>query len=193
VIDDCRRWLEIERQDPEALALPNVATEARFGRRYFTEQKGSLSMDEPIEIELDGRVLWLAGRIDRIDWSDDKTRFRVIDYKTGKVRSEKPGELQGGRMLQLPLYVLVGAQLLDTDPRGGEAAYVYPTRKGEFRTIPWTAADLAERGEDVQRILAGISRGDRQGRLHGRAMESRQGVSVLRLHGGVPASTRAVR
>ena len=164
VIDDCLRWLETERQDPATVALPNVATEARFGRRYFAEQKGSLSRDEPIEIDLNRRVLRLAGRIDRIDWSDDKTRFRVIDYKTGKVRSEKAGELQGGRMLQLPLYVLAGAQLLGTDPRGGEAAYVYPTRRGQFKTIPWTVADLAERGDDVQRILVGvleaIGRGD---------------------------------
>lgn len=123
VIDDCLRWLEVEREDPDTVALPNVATEARFGRRYFAEQKGRLSRDEPVEIRLNGRLLRLAGRIDRISWNDDKTRFRVIDYKTGRVRSEKPGKLQGGRMLQLPLYVLAGAQLLGADPRGGEAAY----------------------------------------------------------------------
>ena len=156
VIDDCLRWLEMERGDPSTVALPNVATEARFGRRHFAEHEGPLSRDEPIEIELGARVLRLAGRIDRINWNDERTRFRVIDYKTGKVRSEKPGELQGGRMLQLPLYVLAGAQLLGTDPSGGEAAYVYPTRRGEFRTIPWTGADLATRGEDVNRILVGI-------------------------------------
>jgi RecB family exonuclease len=164
VIDDCLRWLETERQDPDTVELSNVATEARFGRRYFAEHEGALSRDEPIEIELNEAVLRLAGRIDRINWNDDKTRFRVIDYKTGKVRSEKPGELQGGRMLQLPLYVLAGAQLLGTDPVGGEAAYVYPTRRGEFRTIAWTAGDLAARGDDVKRILVrileAIARGD---------------------------------
>jgi len=156
VIDDCLRWLEAEREDPSTVALPNVATEARFGRRSFAEQTGPLSRDEPIEIELGGRVLRLAGRIDRISWNNERTRFRVIDYKTGKVRSEKPSELQGGRMLQLPLYVLAGAQLLGADPSGGEAAYVYPTRRGQFRVIPWTAADLAERREDMKRILVGI-------------------------------------
>ena len=57
----------------------------------------------------------------------------MIDYKTGKVRDEKPAQLQGGRMLQLPLYVLAGAELLGLDPGAGEAAYVYPTRRGEFQ------------------------------------------------------------
>jgi RecB family exonuclease len=164
VIDDCLRWLERERQDPDTIALPEVATEARFGQRWFGEQKGSLSRDEPIVIELNGRTFALAGRIDRINWNADKTRFRVIDYKTGKLRSEKPGVLQGGRMLQLPLYVLAGAELLGTDTRGGEAAYAYPTRRGQFRTIPWTGEDLAQRQSDLVRVLTGIldaiARGD---------------------------------
>ena len=80
----------------------------------------------------------MAGRIDRVTWDHDPpTRFRVIDYKTGKVRDDKPAQLQGGRMLQLPLYVLAAAQLLGVDPDAGEAAYVYPTRRGEFRTVAW--------------------------------------------------------
>jgi ATP-dependent helicase/DNAse subunit B len=163
VIEDCLHWLEHERDDPNTRALPEVATEARFGRPYFGEQRGALSTDEPITIELNGDSLLLAGRIDRINWNEDKTRFRVVDYKTGAVRGEKPGELQGGRMLQLPLYVLAGAELLGADPRGGAAAYVYPTRRGQFRTIDWSGEDLAERHDDVLRALEGIRTGIARG------------------------------
>lgn len=164
VIDDCLQWLDREREDPLTRTLPNVACEARFGRRWPGEQRGDLSRDEPIELEVDDHHLRLTGRIDRINWSDDRRRFRVIDYKTGRVRSERSGELQGGRMLQLPLYVLAGAALLGADPRGGEAAYVYPTRRGEFKTVEWSGEDLAERHDEVLALLGAvleaIARGD---------------------------------
>jgi ATP-dependent helicase/nuclease subunit B len=164
VIDDCLRWLELESEDPRTVTLPMGACEARFGPRYSGEQVGALSRDEPIEIVLDGRKLSLSGRIDRITWDRADTRFRVVDYKTGKVRDERSAQLQGGRMLQLPLYVLAGAQLLGIDPGGGEAAYVYPTRRGEFKTVEWTGGELAERHDDVlsvlNGVLDGIGRGD---------------------------------
>ena len=50
-----------------------------------------------------------------------------------KVRDEKPAQLHGGRMLQLPLYMFAGAELLGLDPAAGEAAYVYATRRGEVQ------------------------------------------------------------
>jgi ATP-dependent helicase/nuclease subunit B len=164
VIDDCLRWLELEREDPRTAMLPVGACEARFGSRHSGEQAGELSRDEPIEILLGDRKLSLSGRIDRITWDRAKTRFRVIDYKTGKFPKEHSSQLQGGRMLQLPIYVLAGAQLLGIDPSGGEAAYVYPTRRGEFKTIEWTGAQLAERHDEVVSLLGGvldgIGRGD---------------------------------
>jgi ATP-dependent helicase/nuclease subunit B len=165
VIEDCLRWLEVERQDPLTRALPLVKCEARFGRRHPGEADDELSRDQPIAIELGDRKLLVSGRIDRLNWdAQPPTRFRVIDYKTGKVREEKPAQLQGGRMLQLPLYVLAGAELLGIDASAGEAAYVYPTRRGGFRTIGWEAAQLGERHGDVIGLLAaivdGIARGD---------------------------------
>ena len=103
VIVDCLRWLLVERDEPTIRQLPLGACEARFGPRYPGEEAGTLSRDEPIEVDVGGRTLRLAGRIDRITWdAEPPTRFRVIDYETGKVRDEKPAQLQGGRMLQLP-------------------------------------------------------------------------------------------
>jgi RecB family exonuclease len=165
VVEDCLRWLEIEQQDPLTVRLPLAASEARFGPPNPWDQPGTLSMDEPIEITAGGRTLSVAGRIDRINWDrQPPTHFRVVDYKTGRVRDEKQAELQGGRMLQLPLYVFAAAQLLEVSPAVGEAAYVYPTRRGEYRTVAWEASQLAERHSDLSALLEamldGIDRGD---------------------------------
>src|SRR6476646_3742450 len=126
--------------------------------------EGTCEMPFATEITLDGLALRLRGRIDRVVWDEARTRFRVVDYKTGRVRDEKSGRLLGGRMLQLALYVLAGSELLGIDASAGEAAYVYPTRRGEFRTVEWTGAQLAERRAELtgllEAVVGGIGRGD---------------------------------
>ncbi len=163
LIEDCVRWLHQEREDELTRSLPLVAVEARFGQRIAGEKQGSLSRAEPIEIELASGKLRLHGRIDRVNWDRDRTRFRVVDYKTGKKYAEKSGELQGGRMLQLPLYVLAAAQLLGIDATAGGAAYVYPTRKGDFHVVDWTPAELAARQADVLALIDAIVTSARRG------------------------------
>jgi RecB family exonuclease len=163
VIEDCVRWVSEERGDPLTRSLELGACEARFGNRFPGERAGELSRDDPIEIALPGHLLRLVGRIDRITWDRERTRFRVVDYKTGRVRDERSGRLQGGRMLQLPLYAIAGGALLGIDPRHGEAAYAYPTRRGGFKTVTWSPADLQSRQDEVlaliDAILDGIERG----------------------------------
>lgn len=161
--EDCVRWLGHEREDELTRALPMVAVEARFGQRMTGEKQGSLSQADPIEIELASGSLPLNGRIDRVNWDAKRTRFRVVDYKTGGKYAEKSAELQGGRMLQLPLYVLAAAKLLGIDPRAGSAAYVYPTRKGEFQVVDWKPEDLAARHDEVLALLDAIVTSARQG------------------------------
>jgi ATP-dependent helicase/nuclease subunit B len=163
LIEDCVRWLEHERQDELTRALPMVAVEARFGQRMTGEKQGSLSQTEPIEIELASGALALHGRIDRVNWDAKRSRFRVVDYKSGRRYAERSGELQGGRMLQLPLYVLAAAKLLGIDPSAGAAAYVYPTRKGEFRVVDWKPEELAARHAEVLALLDAIVTSARRG------------------------------
>ena len=156
LIEDCVRWLDHERDDELTRALPLVAVEARFGQRMTGEKQGSLSQTEPIEIELPSGTLRLHGRIDRVNWDPGRSSFRIVDYKSGRRYAEKSGELQGGRMLQLPLYVLAAARLLGIDPSAGAAAYVYPTRKGDFQVVDWKPEDLAARHADVIALLDAI-------------------------------------
>ncbi len=163
LIEDCVRWMQQERGDELTRALPLVAVEARFGQRMSGEKQGSLSQTEPIEIELPSGTLTLHGRIDRVNWDRERSSFRVVDYKTGRRYAERSGELQGGRMLPLPLYVLAAAKLLGIDPSAGAAAYVYPTRKGEFHVVEWKPEDLAARQADVIALLDGIVTSARRG------------------------------
>ena len=166
VIDDCVRWLEVEREDPSTRTLPLGACEARFGSRRPGEPKGTLSRDEPIEIELAARSLLLAGRIDRIIWDrDPPSRFRVIDYKTGRVRDEKPAQLQGGRMLQLPLYVLAGARAARRRSRRRRGCVRVSEPPGRLpRRSPGSVSSSLGARAQVQALLSAmldaIARGD---------------------------------
>ena len=191
LIEDCVRWLQHEREDELTRALPLVAVEARFGQRWIGEKEGSLSQSEPIEIELPSGTLRLHGRIDRVNWDPQRSSFRVVDYKTGRRYAEKSGELQGGRMLQLPLYALAAAKLLGIDPSAGAAAYVYPTRKGEFQIVDWTPEDLAARHARG----AGAARRDRHlrpaGGLHHRPVRRR--VRLLPVQRHLPRRPRRLR
>jgi RecB family exonuclease len=165
VIEDCLAWLDVEKSDARSVQLPLAACEARFGPARAGEPTVALAQDEPVELRLNGRTLLFQGRIDRVSWDrNPPTRFRVVDYKTGRVYTEKPAELQGGRMLQLPLYVLAAAQLLGVGPSAGEVAYVFPTRRGGFSEVSWTREQLAGRWDDVHALLSAIldaiARGD---------------------------------
>ena len=98
--EDLDRWIEQERSDPSFSELPERKFELGFGMR---------DGDEPLDLEAGGAKLRVRGRIDRLQWDEAETKFRVIDYKTGAVRDDhKDGELRGGRALQLPLYLLAG-------------------------------------------------------------------------------------
>jgi ATP-dependent helicase/nuclease subunit B len=163
LMEDCVRWLVHERDDELTRTLPLVAVEARFGQRMTGEKQGSLSQAEPIEIELPSGALRLHGRIDRVNWDPQRAGFRIVDYKSGRRYAERSAELQGGRMLQLPLYVLAAAKLLGIDPSAGAAAYVYPTRKGEFHVVDWKPEDLAARHGDVLALLDAIVTSARRG------------------------------
>lgn len=80
----------------------------------------------------------LKGRIDRIDVKKDTdaVRFRVIDYKSGKVFKENPVKSAiRGQKLQLPFYIVMAERLLSKEiekgriPQGqtklDEASFVY--------------------------------------------------------------------
>lgn len=80
----------------------------------------------------DGFDVRMRGRIDRVDRSPDGSRWRVVDYKSGKGdRFEKLGEqIERGHSLQIALYALAVLDLFGLRPDQIEAA-IKPIRSEE--------------------------------------------------------------
>ena len=66
--------------------------------------------------DVDNRQISLRGKVDRIDTYDDK--FRVIDYKTGKVKKNIYTDLYYGKKIQLFLYSKVLEKEIKLKPSG---------------------------------------------------------------------------
>ena len=148
ILDDLAGWFERELMEP--LPYAKRMLEVSFG-------------DPPLRLTVGGHELRVGGRIDRLD--HDKNRFRVVDYKTGKALKSGEGMFAGGRALQLPLYLLAGAQILGLDAENGEAAYHYFSR-GEFKRIAFTGEHLVERRADLDAVLERIATGIAEGDFH---------------------------
>ena len=161
--EDLRLWLQEERLDPSFAAMPQGEFEVVFGRPWVDRSDDGLSRDEPLEITADQVTLRVSGRIDRLNWNESKTDFRVIDYKTGKLREDDAGRMRGGRALQLPLYLLAAEVLTGIPAAQGRSEYHYATRRGGFTKVPFTGDDLGSRREDFHAVLSGIVTGSREG------------------------------
>lgn len=92
-------------------------------------------------IDLAGeRHFLLSGVIDRIDRAG-RDLFEVVDYKTGSYHKyEGLQAFGGGRCLQPALYALAAERCLKKEgwsgtPRVLRSGYIFPTRKGEGRTV----------------------------------------------------------
>lgn len=156
LLDDLVRWYDAEAQ--RGRDLPHRSYELRVGPLRAGEiDPNPRSTDAPLVIEIDGRSLSFQGRIDRVEW-DDSGRFRIIDYKTGRVW-KKQGDIESGEALQLPLYVRAAAQALGLDPADGDGEYFYVTRDGDFSRVSFTRADLAEQADWVDEVLGTLMLG----------------------------------
>ncbi|MDD4858100.1 MAG: PD-(D/E)XK nuclease family protein [Candidatus Krumholzibacteria bacterium] len=110
VRESIRLFLEEERL--EGGDLVPASFERSFGRKRD-------GIDIPYECA--GRTVFFYGRIDRID-TGGGGRFRVVDYKTGKLAG-KDQDLASGSALQLPIYLMAAARILGLEIKRGEACY----------------------------------------------------------------------
>ena len=136
----------------------------RLHPAYFEHHFGS-SRHAPLPLG-DGSV-HLRGVIDRIDLSDDNPEEAVVvDYKSSAVMSLR--ELEGGKILQAPIYALALARLTGFTPLGvefmglkqGEAKAIYrecaQSLQLPTRGVKWLADDAwqAFLDENEARICA---------------------------------------
>lgn len=136
--------------------------EIRYGMKPFDFKESEISTEEPVLLNIGEKTVNLKGKIDRIDLTKDGKKGRVRDYKTGKV-SAKANEFQGGRTLQLPLYLHAARQLLAPLHKGIEieSAEYYFLKDG--KPIPFKGAQLDEKEGELQEILKTLANGIEEG------------------------------
>jgi ATP-dependent helicase/nuclease subunit B len=151
ILADLARFAALDAADCAAAGARPALFEARFGMTSHGQNEDPASTDEPLALEIGGKTFQFKGRIDRIDEVGDDAA-RVIDYKTGK-KSGKPDAFDGGRALQLPLYILA-AQMLLAGRSVAEARYAFATGRGEFKTVGFSREALDARMDDLKLIIA---------------------------------------
>lgn len=129
---------------------------------FFERSFGAKGGKGDISFECGTRKIYFHGRIDRIDLGEGD-RFRVIDYKTGRLDRLKDQELGGGTALQLPIYLLAASHLLDRPVSAGIAQY-WRVGLGEGkRRVSYTGGAWDEQEGELAAILDAITRGVERG------------------------------
>jgi len=144
---------------PAALPDQRTYVEVPFG--YADEAADRCPWDPAVRVNFNiaGFSLPLQGRIDRLDVSGDRTRARVLDYKTVGAAPEQDPGLKRGQELQRCVYGHVVRQLIAG--ADVEAALMYPGQENGY--LPLTNIDslLAQLGA----IVGCAASNAQQGRL----------------------------
>jgi len=143
----------------EAAAEDDAADGDRLGRGAEAGWKvHGLEQRFDAELKLAGRTLRLKGRWDRVD-RDSAGRFRIVDYKTGRSRPGRPGDLEGGVGLQMLLYLLAARRQLGSEGAIAGGAFFHlrgdqPDRGPVVLTWPEELMELSK--EKLDRLLGAL-------------------------------------
>ncbi len=159
IVRDLETYAGLDTEEREQLGARPAMFETRFGMPPRGDFEDRASTEQPLELRIGRRVLRFKGKIDRIDEVGDSDA-RVIDYKTGSADRDryKDDAFLGGRALQLPIYILA-AQMLRTDRNITEAAYVFPSERGGFKTVRFSRDALDDRMGDLTQIITTLEEG----------------------------------
>jgi hypothetical protein len=115
---------------------------------FSEEARNALPWDPRMPVIIPGTGIRIGGSIDRLDLAGDRTRARVTDYKSGRLRG-RPPQLKGGAELQRCLYAYAVAVLLAERPQV-EAQLLYARKDGQRLQLENPEATL----EKLTRYLA---------------------------------------
>lgn len=96
----------------------NLAEQMRMGKvklSYFEEEFKRGKLFAPIELEIDGKKIFIEGKIDRVDVFEGGD-IRIIDYKTGSDKVDIE-QMRCGYKMQLMVY-MQGAKSEERKPAG---------------------------------------------------------------------------
>jgi RecB family exonuclease len=130
----------------------------------------------PFQLTLpDGSCLSLTGRIDRVDIDRARSAIRVVDYKTGMYRLNEQAIFEGGRKLQLPLYLMAAAELYGLSSlEESVAEYYFVSSLGKFHVHPFTGENWEQKEKQLAQILQIITTAMRRGRFPARPGPGKQ-------------------
>ena len=175
-LPDQHSWAEIPfGADPRAEAL---SEDARI----------ALPWDPMSKVTIAGTEIRIGGSIDRLDLAGDRSRARVTDYKSGKLRV-RPPQIKGGTELQRCLYAFAVKVLIGTQPQV-EARLLYPRRGNSPQHLDDPEGTL----ERLAEFLAAASASFAEGKaLPGPAAEESWYDLALALPGGAKESYLATK
>src|SRR4029077_3531049 len=115
-----------------------------FGKQSQDGTRSNLPWDVVTTVEIPGTSIRIQGHIDRLDLAGDGRRARVIDYKTGRLRTDMAQVvLDGGKELQRCLYAFAVRTLIGARVKV-EASLLYPrAQEGEQALFPLPDVDAA--------------------------------------------------
>ena len=157
IVDDLARWLEKEIADPGTFPSARVRgcvrrDLGRQGREPALDRRAARDRRPP------GRP---SGSAAGSTASSGSPASGSGSSTTRAARNRAKGMFDGGRALQLALYLLAAAKLVDIDVTSGTASYEFVTRRGSFTlTRP--------RGSGPRRPERGTRRGARPDRRRDR-------------------------
>lgn len=117
-----------------------------------------------VPLEVDGEVIALRGRIDRIDRNEHTGQLAILDYKTGET-VDQPKKTHGPNKdglwkdLQLPLYVLLAAEWKpEPETRLGYFALPQDSNKAGVLLADWSPGELASAHLVAKEIVRRVRR-----------------------------------
>ncbi len=123
--------------------------------------------DQDAPFIVDGKPIYLRGRIDRIDKNERTGEFAVLDYKSSET-AKSPAAVHCKQNawidLQLPLYRHLAMSLKKDPPMHGEVRLGYillPKNPGgaKFELAAWTPAELEEADRTAAHVVRQIRGG----------------------------------
>ena len=153
MIRDLERFAALDTAERAELGARPARFEMRFGMPSRGGEEDEASTEQPLALEVGGKIYRFKGKVDRIDFIG-ATGARVIDYKTGAATA-KPDAFAGGAALQLPIYLLA-VDMLAVGREVAEAAYAYATGRGGFRSVAFSRAALDTRRAELDQIITTV-------------------------------------